>query len=217
MYENILQAYKSHRNPVQAEPMARYMKERFPFLGLTRPERNAIQADFIKKTRRQTNINWDFVQQCWAQPEREYQYLALDYLVALVSRLQSRDLERLETLIRAKSWWDTVDIIAVRLVGEIGRGFPTAVQQTALDWAQSEDIWRIRSAILFQLKYKQATNTDLLARIILNNRGSSEFFVAKAIGWALREYSKTNPVWVRTFIAAHSLPALSVREGSKYL
>lgn len=217
MYDQILKTYSDHRDPVRAEPMARYMKNRFPFLGLSRPERNALQADFIKKVRREESVDWDFVRRCWNQAEREFQYLGLDYIYAAVHHLQADDLPQLEALITAKSWWDTVDTIAVRLIGAIGLRFPAECRTTAISWAGGGNIWLVRSAILYQLKYKASTDTGLLAQIILSNNDSAEFFIDKAVGWALREYSKTDPDWVRQFIASQPLSQLSIREGSKYI
>ncbi len=217
MYEEILEAYDRHRDPIKAEPMARYMKNLFPFLGIPRPERNSIQAEFIKQARRVKSIDWDFIGQCWDKPEREYQYLAMDYLGALHRCLQADDLSKLKVLVTSKSWWDTVDFLADKLVGTIGLRFPDVTRKTCLEWAADKNIWLVRTAILFQLKYKQSTNTDLLSRIILLNNNSTEFFINKAIGWALREYSKTNPAWVKEFICSHPLQPLSVKEGSKYI
>lgn len=212
-----MQAFASRRDPVKAEPMARYMKNLFPFLGLPRPERNSIQAEFIKQARRAKSIDWDFVYQCWGKPEREYQYLAMDYLGAAHRCLRSEDLSQLKVLITSKSWWDTVDFVAARLVGAVGLRFPDVTRETCTAWAKEKNIWLVRTAILFQLKYKQSTDSDLLSQIILLNNNSSEFFINKAIGWALREYSKTNPAWVKKFISSHALQPLSIKEGSKYI
>jgi 3-methyladenine DNA glycosylase AlkD len=217
MFKQILQELKYHETPDQAAPMAKYMKNRFPFLGLTRPTRNKIQAGFLQAARKQPELNWDFVLQCWDLPEREYQYLAVDYLCARVRLLQKEDLTKLEILISQKSWWDTVDIIAVKLVGELCLKHPELTDAYILPWAASDNIWLARTAILFQLKYKQNTNTILLNRIILLNNKSQEFFINKAIGWILREYSKSNQEWVKNFIANNPLHPLSIREGSKYL
>lgn len=217
VFEEILQEYRSNGTLETAVPMAKYMKNRYPFLGLTRPARNKIQAQFLREARKLPELNWDFVFRCWELPEREYQYLAIDYLSICVKLLQKEDMHRLEILISNKSWWDTVDIIAANLVGELCRRFPGLINDYILRWAATGNIWLARTAILFQLKYKQKTDTELLSKIILLNNDSSEFFINKAIGWILREYSKTNQEWARNFINHNSLQPLSVREGSKYL
>lgn len=217
MFNKILQEFSCNDNPIKAAPMAKYMKNRFTYLGLTRPERNAIQAGFLKEVRKEKRINWEFVSLCWALPEREYQYLAIDYLIVLAKKLQKADMAQLEVLIAQKPWWDTIDIIAVKLVGELCTQYLELVDDYILPWAASDNIWLARTAILFQLKYKQNMDTMLLTRIILLNSNSREFFINKAIGWILREYSKSNQEWVREFIAQNHLHPLSVREGSKYL
>ncbi len=116
-----------------------------------------------------------------------------------------------------KSWWDTVDGIASNAVGKIAAQFPKVISETIEGWAYGDHLWLQRASIIFQLKYKTATNEELLYRYMIQHADSKEFFIQKAIGWALREYSKTNPQSVRAFIDEHSLPKLSVREGSKYI
>ena len=217
MFDQILQELRDNKNPSQAVPMAKYMKNKFSFLGLTRPARNKIQAGFLKEVRKEKGINWEFIFKCWELPEREYQYLAVDYLTTCVQLLQKEDMAKLELLTVQKSWWDSVDIIAVKLVGELCNKYPKLIDDYILNWAASDNIWLVRTAILFQLKYKQNTDTILLARIIIQNSNSREFFINKAIGWILREYSKTDIQWVKAFIASNPLHPLSVREGSKYL
>jgi 3-methyladenine DNA glycosylase AlkD len=122
----------------------------------------------------------------------------------------------LEKLLTTKSWWDSVDSIAP-LAGEMARKYPELIDETMNHWSVDDNFWLRRSAILFQLKYKQQTNEDLLYDYIVKNADSKEFFIQKAIGWALREYSKTNPESVKAFIEGNHLAPLSIREGSKYL
>lgn len=118
----------------------------------------------------------------------------------------------MEWLISTKSWWDTVDAIAPKPVGKIAASYPEVIEETLDGWAVHENMWLRRAAILFQLKYKEKTDDALLYRYILKNADSKEFFIQKAIGWALREYSKTNPASVKEFIENHKLAPLSVRE-----
>jgi 3-methyladenine DNA glycosylase AlkD len=217
MSENIINEFRKNHDPVKAEAMAAYMKNQFPFLGIPRPERNKLQKEFLKQARKVGVIDWNFISICWDLAEREYQYLSQDYLIALKENLQKRDIEKIQELLIKKSWWDTVDAMADKLVGNLCHRFPDLTDQYIIKWAKSDNIWLVRSAILFQLKYKEHTNNKVLEEIILKNSYSKEFFVNKAIGWALREYSKTNPEWVRTFINNNSLSPLSEREGSKYL
>ena len=108
-------------------------------------------------------------------------------------------------------------MLASKPVGMIANSHPEVIKETIDDWAYGDHLWLRRSAILFQLKYKDQTNEELLYRYIEQNAESKEFFIQKVIGWVLREYSKLNPTSVKQFIETHSLSALSVREGSKYL
>jgi len=213
----IIDLFYKNKDPKQSSGMAAYMENNFEFLGLKRPVRNSLQKEFIKGAKKAKAVNWDFVFYCWNLPEREFQYLAVDYLTALKNLMQKEDMEKLEKLITSKSWWDTVDSCASVLVGEICMRYPELIKSHILKWAAHENIWLVRTAILFQLKYKDKTDHELLGKIISQNNESKEFFINKAIGWALREYSKTNPEWVRKFIGDTTLHPLSIREGSKYL
>ena len=142
---------------------------------------------------------------------------ALEYLKAVKQNLTPSDIPRLQALITDKSWWDSSDILD-RIVGNIALRHPE-VNAVLLEWSVSDNIWLRRVAIDHQLLRKQQTDTALLAQILCNNFGQTEFFINKAIGWALRDYSKTNPEWVRQFIDAHrhEMAKLSLREGSKYV
>ena len=126
------------------------------------------------------------------------------------------DLDRIEGLITNKSWWDSMDSISP-IVGYICLKYPNIKEEVIDSWIFSDNIWLKRVSILFQLKYKEKTDREFLAKAIVNNSNTSEFFVNKAIGWALREYSKTDKNWVRDFIKNNELSQLSIKEGSKYI
>lgn len=153
----------------------------------------------------------------WEMPEREFQYLIIDYMTALRHCLHKKDMDNIRTLIITKSWWDTVDTFAVSITGVLCLNYLELIESHILKWAESDSTWLVRTAILFQLKYKEKTDTELLRLIITKNSNTKEFFINKAIGWSLREYSKTNREWVKKFIENNALHSLSVREGSKYL
>lgn len=210
--------FTEKRNEANAEPMKNYMKGHFPFLGIKSPLRKELEKQLFKETGILTEpFNKELVVELWGKNEREYQYTALTYLEKMMNKLQRDDLPFMEQLITTKSWWDTVDAIAPKPVGKIAERFPEVVPETIDGWAVHDNMWLRRAAILFQLKYKQMTNEETLYQYIRQNADSKEFFIQKAIGWALREYSKTNPASVRVFIEGQVLAPLSVREGSKYL
>ena len=214
--EELLENLKAVANPDDAVAMKAYMKNKFEFLGLKTPVRRKLAKAFFKQ---QTDsvIDWVFINESWDNPYRELQYSALDYLEIRKKLLTPSDLPRLKKLAQTKSWWDTVDFLD-RLVGSIIARFPET-KEIILAWSRDEDIWLRRLAIDHQLLRKEETDTELLEKILVNNLGQTEFFINKAIGWALRDYSKTNPNWVRDFIERHQaeMAALSIREGSKYL
>ena len=214
--EELLENLKAVANPDDAGAMKAYMKNKFEFLGVKTPARRKLAKAFFKQ---QTDsvIDWNFINDAWNNPYRELQYAALDYLDRRKKLLTPSDLPRLKKLAQTKSWWDTIDFLD-RLVGSIIARFPET-KEIILAWSRDEDIWLRRLAIDHQLLRKEETDIELLENILVNNLGQTEFFINKAIGWALRDYSKTNPDWVRDFIERYQaeMVALSIREGSKYL
>lgn len=212
----IFDEYYNNRNEEQAVPMAKYMKNLFPFLGLKKPERLSVSKKFLKERKKDINIDWEFIQQCFEMPEREFQYLAIEYMESVVDLFTPIDMLQIEQLLMTKSWWDSVDAIN-KVVGHIAMKYPQVKENFISKWIKSDNIWLNRISIIFQLKYKEKTDTEFLSKAIKYNSQSAEFFVDKAIGWALREYSKTNKEWVRDFIESNELSKLSIREGSKYI
>lgn len=214
--EELIKELKAVAIPNDAVAMKAYMKNKFEFLGVKTPARRKLAKVFFKQ-HTDSVIDWNFINEAWNNPYRELQYVALDYLEIRKKLLAPSDLPRLKKLAQTKSWWDTVDFLD-RLVGSIIARFPET-KATILSWSCDEDIWLRRLAIDHQLLKKEETDTELLEKILVNNLGQTEFFINKAIGWALRDYSKTNPDWVRDFIERHQaeMATLSIREGSKYL
>lgn len=216
--EQLIPLFKANQNKANAEPMKKYMKNHFPFLGIKTPARRELMKQFYKETGiLKEPFQHNFVIALWEKEEREYQYAAHDYIRKSLKKLSKEDLPLMEKLITTKSWWDTVDSISPHPVGTIAQKYPEVITETIECWAYGDNMWLNRAAILFQLGYKEKTDEQLLYRYIKQNSGSKEFFIQKAIGWALREYSKTNPESVKKFIAENELPKLSVREGSKYI
>lgn len=213
---DIFEVFRSAENPEKAVAMSAYMRNQFPFLGISTPERRKLSRGFFKSMD-QRAVDWKFIFKCWRQPEREFHYLAVDYLNRLKGTLTEDDIPNLRKLAVNKSWWDTVDGIDV-IIGNIALRFPE-VKDILLKWSTDDNIWLRRIAVDYQLMWKEKTDRDLLERIIVNNFGRKEFFINKAIGWSLREYSKTDPAWVRSFIERHRgrMAPLSIREASKYL
>ena len=213
---DIFDIFRKAADPEKAAQMSAYMRDQFPFLGISSPERKRLSRDFLKSKKREAP-DWEFVFKCWEQPEREFQYLAVDYLDKISPALTPCDVPNLQKLIVTKSWWDTVDGLDT-IAGDIALRYPE-VNATLLAWSSEENIWLRRAAIDHQRLRKERTDTNLLEKIIVNNLGRTEFFINKAIGWALRDYSKTDPEWVRCFLDKYSgkMAPLSIREASKYI
>lgn len=212
----LLKELQNLANADDARAMKAYMRSRFEFLGVKTPARRKAAKAFFKK-HGGADIDWRFVRQAWEHPFREMQYAALDYLETRKNLLRPGDLPQLKKLAQTKSWWDTIDFLD-RLAGGIIAGFPET-RPVILQWSRDEDIWLRRLAIDHQLLRNDQTDQHLLEQILVNNLDQTEFFINKAIGWALRDYSKTNPEWVKNFIRQHhgKMAPLSIREASKYL
>lgn len=207
-----------HADAENAAPMAKYMRDQFAFLGIKTPQRRELVHTFLKTHGQPPVDQLELtVLALWALPEREYQYTALALLEKRLKKLPPDAAQLFETLITTKSWWDTVDTLAGSFVGPHFRRHPQAQAAYLPRWRQSKNMWLRRTAILFQLKHKTQTNVPLLFAIITENLGSDEFFINKAIGWALREYSKTDATAVRTFVQQTDLHPLSQREALKWL
>ena len=163
-YQQLRQRLIENSNPEIASQMESYLKNKFKFFGLKSPERRESYHDLIKLKKANKKIDWDFLDQAWADEHREAQYFVCDYLIALEKYLTFEDIDHIFNYVKSKQWWDTID---------------------------------------HQLLRKDKMNVKLLNAILENNLSSSEFFINKAIGWALRDYSKTNPDWVKNFISKH--------------
>ncbi len=230
---NIIEEFRQHKNEENAEKQAAYLRHQFEFIGLKTPERRLLAKDFLKEKKADKQIDWKLVFEFWNLPEREFQYLALDYLHQMKKWLIFDDLEKIKKLTVSKSWWDTVDALD-ELVGQLlltGRKQATENDSTAYEqvktlvkeWAQAENFWLRRIAIDCQLSFKNQTDLELLSynneKNLLGSSFADEFFITKAIGWALRDLAKTNSAWVIKFIEEHEnkMAKLSIREASKHL
>ena len=214
---DLITDFEENRNELLAESMSKYMKDKFRFLGVRATTRTEIYKKYFPDARKTKTIDWDFVENCWNKEEREFQYVVVYYLKAMQKFLKREDISRLKYLIVTKSWWDTVDLLA-KVIGSLIiriKGY----DQIMLEWSKDSNIWLRRVAILYQLSLKDKVDKQVLDEILVNNLGDSEFFINKAVGWALRDYSKYNPEWVREFIKKNkeNMANLSIREASKYI
>lgn len=214
----LIKIFQSNTNQKNAEPMKKYMKNRFDFLGIKRPVRNELQKKFFKENGLpELSEIPQIIKELWDLPEREFQYFGMDLLVKMRKKLPMDAIEVFELMITEKSWWDTVDLIAGKLVSIQFERFPELREKFIGNWMKSGNLWLQRTCILFQLHYKNKTDVMLLGGIIMSLAKSDEFFIQKAIGWALREYSKTDAKAVINFVENNELPKLSQREALKWL
>lgn len=214
---DIIECLEARADNVRALDMKKYMKNKFEFFGVGAPERTEICKPYFKEAKKTKIIDWGFVDVCWEHSKRECQYVAANYLKYMKNYLSEDDIPKLKKLVITKSWWETVDTLD-RVIGSIIYD-KEELYPIMLAWSKDENIWLRRVAIDHQLLRKEKTNKELLKKILINNLNQTEFFINKAIGWALRDYSKTNPQWVKRFIETHrsNMSKLSIREGSKYI
>jgi 3-methyladenine DNA glycosylase AlkD len=212
-------AFEEQRDPVRAAGASAYMRDQFAFYGIPAPAQRMIargaQAGLPRPTEKDLRT---IARACWKRAEREWQYFACGYIGKHIAGVGPSFIDDLAWLIRTKSWWDTVDVLAANAVGPLVATYP--VLAASLDgWIRSDNIWIARSAILHQLRYRSSTDVDRLFRYCLARADEREFFIRKAIGWALREYSKTDADAVRRFVAENTdrLSNLSRTEALKWL
>ncbi|MDT0213762.1 DNA alkylation repair protein [Rothia sp. ARF10] len=211
-------------DPERAAGQQRYMKSSMPFLGLTSRRRRELVRPLLADPGLRLETRGELeraVRSLWDGARfREERYAALDLLRHRAYRVwRDPDLMPLvEDLVVSGAWWDVVDELS-NVVGEVLLVDPEGEGLRMRGWAERDDLWLRRSAIISQLRHGEKTDTDLLAEVIEPNLDDHEFFVRKAIGWALRQYARTDPAWVRAFVDRHAdrMSGLSRREALKHL
>ncbi len=214
----LINEFHNNENPKIAIGQKWYMKNKFEFLGLTSPIRKNLQKPFLVKNHLPPKENLEeLIKALWQKPEREFQYFAQELLQKYTRQYDIQDISLFEYLITHKSWWDTVDFLASNILGPYFLRFPKQKDVYVKKWISSNEMWLQRSALLFQLKYKNEVDTNLLSYSINSLLGSKEFFINKAIGWSLRQYGKYNPEWVVDFSNNTPLENLSRREALRII
>ncbi|MGW2648786.1 DNA alkylation repair protein [Streptomyces sp. NPDC001393] len=215
--ERVTAVFAAAADPGRAGAMRAYMKDVAPFLGIPTPDRRVLSRTVLAGTPRPAESDCTAIAlRCWALPEREYHYFAVDYLRRHAGRCSSGFLPVTRHLVTTVPWWDTVDPLAAHVVGRLVAADPGLTADMDA-WITDEDLWAVRTALLHQLARKDNTDTDRLFTYCLLQSGHPDFFVRKAIGWALREYAKTDPGAVRAFLARERgrFAPLTVREALK--
>lgn len=217
--EDIQSQFKIKANSFNAEKMAAYMKNHFSFLGIKSPERMTVLKPWLSEMKSlPIEEKFQIIMELWNLEEREYQMAALEIINRIkVKEWKPENIEQLEYLLITKSWWDSVDLIASSAVGNYFLAFPNQKDEIIKRWSETDNIWLQRATLIFQLKYKNDVDFDLLTKLILKYQHNNEFFIQKAIGWSLRQYSKYNPNAVIEILPSLSISNLAIREASKYL
>lgn len=210
-------AYQSNASAENASSMAKYMKNLFSFHGLKTDLRRKLHKQAYETHRQEVKDNVrQLAKTLYTKTEREYHYSAIEILMKeLKKAFRKEDITLIEHLLVTHSWWDSVDTIAKYLLGGYLQQFPEETDAVIRNFSDSGNMWLSRSAILYQLGYKNQTDENRLFDECHRHAGSKEFFIQKAIGWALREYAKTNPEAVKQFVSIAGLKPLSSREALK--
>lgn len=216
-YRLVRDTFYRHGKPDVAQGQMAYMRHQFEYFGLKMPAWMGLTREIIKNQDiPDGQALQDLARLCFADEHREMQYFALECVQKMQKKQPAEFVDFLEELICTKSWWDTVDWIA-KLVGIHFRSHPELIRPVTERWMASGHLWLQRVCLIFQLTYKEKTDAGLLFAYIRQVADSKEFFLQKGAGWALRQYSKTNPEAVRQFLAETAVSPLTRREGGKYL
>ena len=218
--EELKHVFSGARNESRAIQSSAYLKDHFPFFGMTSGQRRDLQKPLLKSLTllEDRSERWTLIRNLWEQPEREFQYFAIDWLNSWPKRwYDPKDGLELEWIISHKSWWDSVDAVASNYLGKWEMLFPDQARKTFEKWRYAESFWLQRSCLIYQLKHKDDVDSAFLESLIEQMKSNKEFFIQKAIGWSLRQLSKYNPERVGQIIERQNLSGLARREASKYL
>jgi 3-methyladenine DNA glycosylase AlkD len=212
----IVEALRDLADADNAFKMRKYMRDKYPFLGVNKPERQEVFKHLYKQYG--SSQDWfEVSKELFAMPEREFLYVAMEYVKMAKKSWDSRLPALCEQWIGEESWWDVVDFLAPQILGPYFLQFPAERDVWIQRWINSGNFWLQRFCLVFSLGYKDKTDAVLLAKNIQALSSSKEFFIQKAIGWALRQYARTDPDWVREFVANNALAPLSKREALKHV
>lgn len=210
--------FLKNENKEDALFMKKYLKDKFEFYGIKTEMRRNIYKEVVNELGLPKKKELKpLIEKLWEQPQREYHHFGMELFERFKKEVDENFLEYYEYMLTHKSWWDTVDYIAIKLIGAYLKQYHHLIPSVSEIYIASNNIWLNRTAILFQLKYKENTDEELLFHTITCFKQSKEFFIQKAIGWALREYSKTYPKAVLKYVNNNQLASLSKREALRII
>jgi 3-methyladenine DNA glycosylase AlkD len=195
-----------------------YLRNKFECFGMKAPIRRAIQKPFLAKEYLPPKEDLEkIVKTLWSKPQREFHHFAQELTYKYKKQFEEKDIELFEYMVTHKSWWDTIDFIAPKLIADYFKMYPHQREIQVQKWLASGNIWLQRCCLLFQLHYKETLDTEFLEYVINSLLGSNEFFINKAIGWVLRQYSRVDADWVVAFANKTELAPLSRKEALRLL
>lgn len=217
-YNRIKSIYQKEGSPERAEKQMAYIRNQFAYYGLRSPEWVAILKVEFKNNGTYSNDSLsEFISLCYNDEYREMNYAAIQMVEKVQKNEKESFIELLEYMIIHKSWWDTVDWLA-KLVGKHFIAYPDLIIPTTSRWIRSDNMWLNRTALIFQLFYRDKTDIDLLFSYVLIHKESKEFFIQKAMGWALRQYSRIDAQAILQFIESNEdLPKLTKKEAVRLI
>jgi 3-methyladenine DNA glycosylase AlkD len=206
---------RNNQDPEKVMAWENYMKNNFNFLGVTTEIRRLILKSHLEENKAEIKSNFRTIAwELFNKKEREFHYCGQEIIIKEIKNNYTlEDVFLIEKFIITNSWWDSVDFLAKYLLGNYLIQFPEEKYKVIERFSNSDNMWLNRSAIIFQLSYKQNTDFELLKSECEKHKDSKEFFIQKAIGWALRDYSKYNPNGVANYVNATNLKPLSQREA----
>ena len=216
--QHVIDVFKLHEDPVAAGPMTKYMKDKFAYYGISSPLRKQISKPLLHRSALPKIEEVPIVaRELWNRPQRELQYFVLEFVQKYARYSPPEWIDLYEELIMSKSWWDSVDGLAANQVGGQFKKYPNQIEQYTNKWMASGNMWLQRTCLIFQLKYREQTDFELMKHFIIPLTDHQDFFIRKAIGWALRQYGKVNPRAIVNFVEHQPMSNLSRREALKLI
>lgn len=217
-FAELKSAFEKHADPAKAAGAKAYMRDKSEFYGLPSPLRRQLVKEFITKSGYPPYEQLEeMVHFAWEQPQREWQYVAMEILEKYIKKADQSLLDLAEWMITNKSWWDSVDFVAPDIAGVLFKKYPEIKMQYIEKWMQSGNLWLQRSCLLHQLRYNKTVDRALLFDLCERLANHPDFFIRKAIGWSLRHYSKSFPNEVNDFVNSHKFSNLSQKEALKVI
>lgn len=218
LINDIKKEFDAAANTEESVKMSAYMKNNFKFLGIKKPIRAEILKPYFDEIKKLDSIETlELAKEIWALEEREFQYTAMEILIKSKRKWNDAYFEFFEKMLVEKSWWDSVDAIAANMIGPYVLQHRSKLEKKLKAYTLDSNMWKRRTSIIFQLHYKEDVSIPILLEHILLTKDDKQFFIQKAIGWALRQISTKHPELVRSFVETHAITGLAKREALRLI